>query len=100
MTVLNYNTDPIPEDGVWIMRPSIFGNPFRIGRDGTRKEVLAKYRSHLRHRLAYDVQFREKVKALAGKTLICCCKPEACHGDDLETAANWLVKQDRPSSTP
>ena len=26
-----------------ILRPSILGNPFRIGLDGTREEVIAKY---------------------------------------------------------
>ena len=27
-----------------IGRPSVFGNPFHIGRDGTREEVVAKHR--------------------------------------------------------
>jgi len=30
--------------GVYIGRPSLLGNPFRIGEHGTRKEVIAKYR--------------------------------------------------------
>ena len=31
-------------DGVWVDRRSPYGNPFHIGRDGTREEVIAKYR--------------------------------------------------------
>jgi Domain of unknown function (DUF4326) len=31
-------------DGVYIGRPSILGNPFKIGKDGTREEVGQKYR--------------------------------------------------------
>jgi hypothetical protein len=30
---------------VYIGRPSKWGNPFQIGRDGTRDEVIAKYRA-------------------------------------------------------
>ena len=31
-------------DRVYVGRPSKWGNPFVIGRDGTREEVIAKYR--------------------------------------------------------
>jgi len=29
--------------GVYIGRPSLLGNPFKIGKDGTRQEVIQKY---------------------------------------------------------
>jgi hypothetical protein len=64
---------------VHVGRPGKWGNPFRIGPDGTRQEVVAKYR-------AWVVQQPELMAALpelAGKTLGCWCKPEACHGDVL-----------------
>jgi Domain of unknown function (DUF4326) len=32
-------------DRVYVGRPSKWGNPFVIGRDGTRDEVIAKYRA-------------------------------------------------------
>jgi Domain of unknown function (DUF4326) len=35
---------PAP-DRVYVGRPSKWGNPFAIGRDGTRDEVIAKYRA-------------------------------------------------------
>ena len=32
-------------DRVYVGRPSKWGNPFAIGRDGSRDEVIAKYRA-------------------------------------------------------
>lgn len=76
---------------VYIGRPSKWGNPYCIGRDGTREEVLAKYKTALlgpnaRENLGYDVEdCREELK---GKTLGCWCAPESCHGDILMELAN------------
>jgi hypothetical protein len=71
---------------VYIGRPSIFGNPFRIGRGGTREQVVAKYREWLTH--ANDDRARQVVAAieageLDNKRLGCWCKPLPCHGDVL-----------------
>jgi len=38
-------------EGVYIGRPSLLGNPFQIGRDGTREDVIAKYRVWLWRRI-------------------------------------------------
>lgn len=64
---------------VYIGRPSIFGNPFEIGKDGTRDEVIEKYGD-------WVVNQSDIIGALPqlwGKTLGCWCKPKACHGDVL-----------------
>lgn len=64
---------------VYIGRPSKWSNPFHIGLDGTREEVIAKYR-------AWIVQQPDLMAALPelkDKTLGCWCKPQACHGDVL-----------------
>lgn len=62
----------------YIGRPSILGNPFSIGPDGTREEVIEKY-----HEWA-PTQPRV-MKAIADlhedDVLGCWCKPKACHGD-------------------
>jgi hypothetical protein len=69
-------------DFVYIGRPSIWGNPFKIGKDGTREEVIDQYRNYIL--LAIGIDMREKIKReLKGKVLVCWCKPEACHGDVL-----------------
>lgn len=65
-------------DRIFIGRPSKFGNPFIVGKDGSREEVLQKFETYF--------QVNEELKKavlseLKGKTLVCYCKPLACHGD-------------------
>ena len=80
MKVLNKYKDGIPAGAVYIGRPSKWGNPFVIGKDGTRKEVIQKYREWLfQHPELIEAARRE----LAGKDLVCYCAPKACHGDVL-----------------
>lgn len=69
---------------VYIGRPSKWGNPFTIGRDGTRAEVIAKYEQWL----ATNEALKAALPELKGKTLACWCAPLACHGDVLLKAAN------------
>ena len=66
---------------VYIGRHSIFGNPFVIGKDGTREEVIEKYKNYFYDRLEKDIHFKNEVKKLKNKVLGCFCKPLACHGD-------------------
>jgi hypothetical protein len=55
-------------------------NPFEIGKDGTREEVIEKYRQNLLSR----PDLLERLHELEGKTLACWCKPhERCHADVL-----------------
>ncbi len=68
---------------VYVGRPSKWGNPFTIGRDGTRDEVVEKYRAWLP---MSGLDPRE----LRGKDLVCWCAPERCHADVLLEKANEL----------
>jgi hypothetical protein len=83
MRLLNKYRDEIPREAVSIMRPGPFGNPFIIGRDGTRAECVAKHLVYARRRLATHPQFRAALEQLAGRDLVCCCAPRPCHGDNL-----------------
>lgn len=65
---------------VYIGRGSLFGNPYVIGVDGTREEVIEKYAQQFNLALQ-DPIFKKAVLNLKGKTLGCFCKPQACHGD-------------------
>lgn len=65
---------------VYIGRGSKWGNPFRIGIDGTRAEVLKKYRNWIVNQSKLMTSLHE----LEGKVLGCYCKPKACHGDILK----------------
>ena len=75
---------------VYIGRPSIFGNPFKIGEDGDREEVIAKYRQHFYDKIRTDPGFKSDILKLQGKVLGCFCKPLACHGDVVAEYLNNL----------
>jgi RNA recognition motif-containing protein len=70
---------------VYIGRPTDWGNPFVIGKDGDRADVIRKYRDWIM--LQPDLLARAK-KELRGQTIACWCKPEACHGDILAEIAD------------
>jgi hypothetical protein len=78
---------------VYIGRGSMFGNPFQIGRDGDRAEVIRKFEEWFRFCLR-DKTFLEEVLKLKGKRLGCFCKqPDrevACHGDVIAEYLNSL----------
>jgi hypothetical protein len=64
---------------VYIGRPSIWGNPFRSGVDGTRKEVIEQYRLYV----LSNLELMSRLMELDGKILGCWCSPKLCHGDAL-----------------
>lgn len=64
-----------------------FGNPYRIGPDGTREEVIEKFRWYFLGRLRLDPEYRRRILALSGLRIGCYCHPEKCHGDII---AEWL----------
>ena len=64
---------------VYIGRGSKWGNPFVIGKDGTREEVINKYEKYLLN----SPELLNSLHELKGKTLGCFCKPKPCHGDVL-----------------
>ena len=64
---------------VYIGRGSKWGNPFVIDVDGTREEVISKYKDWI----LQQPQLLADLHELDGKTLGCFCKPKACHGDVL-----------------
>lgn len=69
---------------VYIGRPSKWGNPFSIGKDGSRQEVINKYRQWLLE----QPDLLAALPELRGKVLGCWCAPRACHGDILAELAN------------
>ena len=82
--VLNKRIHGIPRGAVYIGRPSIWGNPFVIGKDGSRDDVIAKYERWL----LGNGKLVDQLAALAGKDLVCWCAPARCHGDVLVRLAN------------
>lgn len=64
---------------IYIGRPSVWGNPFKIGKDGNREEVITKYKEWVNN----QPNLLDKIHTLEGKTLGCWCSPKPCHGDVL-----------------
>jgi len=81
MRILNKYKDGFPPGSVYIGRPSPFGNPFSIGKDGSREEVIEKYRQWLQDQPRLIKIMKRELK---GKDLVCFCAPKPCHGDVIK----------------
>jgi len=62
---------------------SQFANPYKIGKDGTRDEVINKYKNYIKNKVEEDDLFKNELMRLKGKNLGCWCYPEMCHGNVL-----------------
>ena len=80
--MVNMRTQPYD---IRIDRRTKWGNPFRIGPDGTRQEVIELYRSWI-----VQSTLMNDLHELAGKRLGCHCKPLRCHGDVLANLVNSI----------
>ncbi len=87
-TVINILKDEYSEDDfVYIGRQnnrlghaaSKWANPFVEDQDGTRAEVIEKYRNWI----LTQPELMAALPELRGKVLGCYCKPKACHGEVL-----------------
>ena len=86
---------------VRIHRPTIFGNPFHIGRDGDRLMVVQKFKEWIEGK-RYTPFATKKMRAtliaglppLRGKILGCFCYPLACHGNVLAYMLNHMTDKE------
>lgn len=92
--VIHINDKTDSPDEVYIGRGSLWGNPYShlpsvisttIQVD-SREEALRLYAEMLDTR----PDIMATLKLLRGKTLMCFCKPEACHGDVLARLADAI----------
>jgi hypothetical protein len=83
-TVVNMRNDFY---GVDITRRGQWGNPFIIGRDGTRAEVIEKYREWI----MTQPKLLAQLPMLKGKRLGCHCTPLPCHGEVLKELAEGEI---------
>lgn len=68
---------------IYIGRGSKWGNPFVIGTDGTREQVIDLYQQWLPD----QPELMAALGELTDKTLGCSCAPRDCHGDVLAPLA-------------
>lgn len=69
---------------VLIDRTTKWGNPFIVGVDGTRAEVIEKHKQWL----PQQPKLMAQIWQLKDKVLGCHCDPLACHGDFLAELAD------------
>lgn len=84
--VWNKRDKNCPKDAIYVGRPSKWGNPYKIGIDGTREEVIELYKKWLSNQRYLNLE------ELKGKDLVCWCKPLPCHADILLELANKEIK--------
>lgn len=92
----------LPENAVNVARPGRWGNPFIVGKDGTRLQCAAKFyvlssgfiafgdTPSLETQMTMYRRIRRHIGDLAGKDLACWCALDggACHADVLLCLAN------------
>lgn len=84
MKIYNKHHNNAPSDAVYIGRGSTWGNPFVIGKHGSRKEVIQMYREKLEEfQKEHPTNFELMLHPLIGKDLVCFCTPLPCHGEVL-----------------
>lgn len=77
---------------VYIGRGTIWGNPYQMGKDGDRDEVIRKFAYDFdRGFLKASENLDHNISILKGKRIACHCKPAACHGDVI---ADFINSQD------
>jgi hypothetical protein len=81
---------------IYIGRPSVWGNPFIMGRDGDRATVIRKYAQWI----PTQGQLLARLGELRGKRLGCFCMPRSgcpddliCHGQILARLADALADE-------
>lgn len=94
----------LPDGAINVARPGKWGNPFVVGRDGTRAQCVAKFwvlakgfialhgPVSVEEQLALWQRLRRSIRTLSGRDLACWCPldGEPCHGDVLLSLANRI----------
>ena len=90
---LKHEPDAVARGAVRIDRRTRWGNPFVVGRDGTREEVIARYRVELWRQIRSGEIALADLASLESSTLACHCWPARCQGEVLARAATWAAGQ-------
>lgn len=75
-------------------KSSIFANPYKIGKDGERNDVIIKYKKYILDKINTSIEYQEEFEKIKGKNLGCWCSPEKCHGDVLLELTNKYTVYD------
>lgn len=87
--VWNRRDSHTPADAVYVGRPSLYGNPFIIGKHGDRANCIRRYKFEVLQEMS-QAQMDLLRANLQGKDLVCWCAPKPCHADVLLLLANTV----------
>jgi len=80
----------MPDDTVYVGRPTKWGNPYRLGKEAESREAAVEMYAEMFNGLS-EQERETLLEPLRGKDLACWCPPGApCHGDFLVTQANKI----------
>lgn len=82
--VINVRSKQAQRPYIYVGRPSAWGNPFKIGVDGSRREVIRKYEEWIKT----QPELMLRITELKGRRLGCYCAPLPCHADVLARLAD------------
>ena len=96
-----------PQRYLRIDRLTVYGNPFTIGKHGTREDVIRKHKEFLNKKIQealsngdYEFLSLYTDQRLVDGDVACWCAPnQLCHGDTLKEIAIWLRNQNYASLT-
>lgn len=85
------NKDRGDKYDIYIGRGTIWGNPYQMGVDGDRDEVIRKFKYDFENgMLKASTELEKNLDIVRGKVVACHCKPAACHGDVIASYLNSL----------
>ena len=73
--VFNLKHRDHPATAIYIGRGSPYGNPFKIGQNGSREQCIRLFCEQIMPKL--------DLRPLIGRDLLCFCHPKPCHGTPL-----------------
>ena len=83
----------IPEDAVYVGRPSRWGNPYKeTSKKKTREQAIREFQTYAELKDFYEADWLEPLK---GKDLVCWCSPLPCHASILLQMANEDIETKR-----
>jgi hypothetical protein len=78
----------------WAGHPqSVLHNPFHVGKDGNREEVLLKFIEYFYAPEQWKLRRMAFVMIQQNDVLGCWCKPKECHGDIIAGYLNWKYRE-------
>jgi hypothetical protein len=88
---------------------SILANPFKIGEQGDRDQVVYRFKKYLWKNMKLGIAGKpnkiwEELLNIKRTTqhleiegldfhLVCWCSPLSCHGDAIKAAVEWMIKE-------